>query len=637
MPCRHTGAVLRVFPLGLCLALLATLAIASHLCAQSNAKGDIVFRNTDPSVAYVGSKACAAPGCHEDIGRDYPATPMGHSMAPANSPAELARVTQPATVFNEKNKRYYQVYQDGGNLYQSVYELDKKGHKVYKVSHKLDYVVGSALTGYSYLFRVGPWMFQAPLSYYSHSEQWELSPGYNADDIGFTRSIGTGCLVCHNGQPEPEPKRDGKYKEPPFRFGELAISCEICHGPGDLHVRELRAKSGRQRVPQEVDSSIVNPAKLSPRLADDLCRGCHQSGDAVVLLPGKGYLDYRPGAPLSQTWAFLKRPLKEEQRAEANRLETLAPVRGSLETPLWWKNSSLELSKCYQASHGRLTCISCHSIHHAPKPEDKTAYYRSRCLSCHDESSCKPALVNRARAQEGDDCIGCHMEKRPVAGISHSNDTKHRIVRYAGQPLPDFAFERPKPDLPGLLWLNRPDGETGEPLPAITQLEAYWTVARKDSSLAPYVFRKLDELSESAPNDPVVLTCLGAVALSEKKDNVKAVAYYSHALKLGSDEPTTYLNLASALENLERHQEAEAVLERGIAAYPYSGQLVARLAQQYFHDGQTWRASVVVHQYRKLFPEDPTVREVLKEIESSGNAGEFSVLPNWNAPVGPPK
>jgi len=229
------------------------------------------------------------------------------------------------------------------------------------------------------------------------------------------------------------------------------------------------------------------------------------------------------------------------------------------------------------------------------------------------------------------------MEKRPVAGIAHSNDTKHRIVRYAGQPLPDVAFEQPKPDLPGLLWLNRPGGETREPLPAITQLEAYWTVARKDSSLATYVFRKLDELSESTPNDPVVLTCLGAVALSEKKDNLKAAGYYSRALKLGSEEPTTYLNLASALENLERHQEAEAVLERGIAAYPYSGQLVARLAQQYFHDGQTWRASVVVHQYRKLFPEDPRVREALKEIENSGSAGELSDPRSWNAPVGPPQ
>jgi predicted Zn-dependent protease len=151
------------------------------------------------------------------------------------------------------------------------------------------------------------------------------------------------------------------------------------------------------------------------------------------------------------------------------------------------------------------------------------------------------------------------------------------------------------------------------------------------------VFRKLDELSSSAPNDPVVLTCLGAMALTEKKDNAKAFDYFSHALKLGSEEPTTYLNLAVALENLGRHQEAEAVLERGVAAYPCSGLLVARLAQQYFSDGQTWRASVVVHQYSKVFPEDAMVREALKQMEGTGNAAGFSTLPNRNGAVGPPK
>jgi hypothetical protein len=631
---RHTSTLLRAFSLDLCLALLAMLWSAPQLRAQNNANGDTVFRNVDPSVGYVGSKACAAPGCHEDIGRNYPATPMGHSMAPANTPAELGRVTQPVTVFNAKNNRYYQVYQDGANLYQSAYELDKKGRKEYSVTHKLDYVVGSALTGYSYLFRIGPWIFQAPLSYYSHSGQWELSPGYNSDDIGFTRPIGTGCLLCHNGQPVAEPKRDGMYKEPPFRFGELAIGCETCHGPGELHVREMQTKKDHPLGAQEVDSSIVNPAKLSSRLADDLCRKCHQSGDAVVFLPGKDYLDYRPGTPLSQTMIFLKRPVKEQQRAEANRLETLPPVRGSLETPLWWKNSSLELSKCYQSSHGRLTCTSCHSIHHTPKPEDEPAYYRGKCLACHNERSCKLAVDSKERVQAVDNCTGCHMEKRPVAGIAHSNDTKHRIVGYSGQPLPDVAFEQPKADLPGMLWLNRPAGES---LPVRTQLEAYWVIASKDRSLVPYVFQKLDELSKSAPNDPVVLNCLGAVALSEKKDNVKAAAFFSRALKLGSEEPTTYLNLATALENLGDNHGAEAVLERGVGAYPHSGPLVASLAQQYFNNGQTWRALDVVRRYRKFFPEDPTVREALKQMERLGNDGGFSAAPSRNASVGPPK
>jgi hypothetical protein len=637
MPRCHTNALLWASLFGLCLALLAAIGFALPIIAQSNANGASVFRNIDPSVAFVGSKSCGAPGCHEDIGRSYPATPMGHSMAPSNTPAELERVPQPVTIFNPKNNRYYQVYQDGGNLYQSVYELDKKGRKVYNVAHKMDYVVGSALTGYSYIFRVGSWMFQAPLSYYSHAGQWELSPGYNVDDIGFIRQIGVGCLVCHNGQPDPVAKRDGMYKDPPFRFGELAISCEVCHGAGELHVREMATKQGRKLGPQEVDTSIVNPAKLSPRLADDLCRDCHQSGDSVVLLPGKTYLDYRPGMPLNQTWAFLKRPMNGQQRAEANRLESEAPVRGSLEIPLWWKNSSLELSKCYQASHGRLTCISCHSIHDVPKPQEKTAFYRGKCLACHNASSCKLALDNPARVQAADNCIDCHMEKRPVAGISHSNDTKHRIVRYVGQPLPEVAFEQPKPDLPGLLWMNRPTGVADSPLPPVTQLEAYWTVARKDPTLTPYVLRKLDELSKSAPNDPVVLGCLGAVTLSEKKDNAKAAGYFSHALKLGSEEPTTYLNLASATENLGRHQEAEAVLERGVAAYPYSGLLVARLAQQYFNDGQAWRARVLIQQYRKLFPEDPTVRDALKQFDSLGNAVDLAATPSRGTWAGPPK
>lgn len=637
MPRCHTDALPGAFLFSLCLSLLATLTILPRVSAQNSAAGPTVFRNIDASVAFVGSKSCGAPGCHEEIDRSYPTTPMGHSMAPANMPAELERVPQPVTVFNAKNSRYYQVYQDGGNLYQSVYELDKKGRKVYSAAHKLDYVVGSALTGYSYIFRVGSWMFQAPLSYYSHSGQWELSPGYNVDDIGFTRQIGVGCLVCHNGQPEPVAKRDGMYKEPPFRFAELAISCEVCHGAGELHVREMATKPSRQLGPQEVDSSIVNPAKLSPQLADDLCRDCHQSGDSVVLMPGKTYLDYRPGMPLNQTWAFLKRPMNEQQRAEANRLESQAPVRGSLETPLWWKNSSLELSKCYQASHGRLMCISCHSIHQVPKPEEKVAFYRGKCLACHTANSCKLAPENSARSQAADNCIDCHMEKRPVAGISHSNDTKHRIVRYPGQPLPEAAFQQPKPDLPGLLWMNRPTSPPVYPLPEVTQLEAYWTVARRDPSLAPYALRKLDELSKSAPNDPVVLSCLGAVTLSEKKDNAKAASYFSHALKQGAEEPTTYQNLASALENLGRHQEAEAVLERGIAAYPYSGALVARLAQQYFNDGQAWRAQVVIQQYRKLFPEDPAVRDALKQFDSQGNAVDPLAAPNRSPSIWPPK
>ena len=608
-----------MFTFILCVAVLAAFNSAEFSRAQGSA-GKTVFRNTDPSVPYVGSSTCVVIGCHEAIGRSYSPTPHGQSMAPANSLTELERVPRPVTVYNAKNTRYYEVYHDGANMFQAVYELDKKGRKSYYVAHKMDYVSGGENTGYSYIFRVGASLFQAPLSYYVNPGRWELSPGYSVDDPGFTRVITTSCLICHNGQPDPQAKLEGIFKDPPYRFNELGISCEACHGPGGLHVSEMQAHPGRLLQANEVDTSIVNPAKLSSRLADDVCRNCHQAGDAVILNHGKDYVDYRPGTPLSDTETIVKRSMTEKERAEANRLETQPPVRGSLEEPLWWKNSTMELSMCYQASRGKLGCGTCHSIHHTPKPENKTIAYRSACLSCHTVDSCKLKAAEEARVRSGDSCVECHMEKRPIAGIAHNHDTKHRIVRYPGQPLPEVAFEAPKPDLPGLLWLNRPSPDAK--FPSQSQLEAYWTVARKDPGLWSYWQRKLNELSRTTPDDPLVMNYLGAIALVEKKDNAKAADYFSRALKLGSENSATYLNLATALHNMGQYREAESVLERGIAAYPNSGQLVARLAIDYSSDGQGWRARSIIKNYRKLFPEDTVVRDALKQIDGAENNPE---------------
>jgi hypothetical protein len=457
-------------------------------------------------------------------------------------------------------------------------------------------------------------MFQAPLSYYASSKTWELSPGYVADDPGFTRVMTTGCLVCHNGQPDPISKRDGAYKDPPFRFAETGISCEACHGPGALHVREMQSKKGRVLAPNEVDTSIVNPARLSPRLADDICRECHQAGDAVVLMPGKNYLDFRPGTALADTMAIVKRPIRAEQRAEADRLEANPPIRGSLEQPLWWKNSTLELSKCYQASHGRLTCSTCHSTHHAPKPGEEKAAYRAACLSCHKETSCTLKPDAPARVAAADYCVECHMEKRPVAGIAHSNDTKHRIVRFPGQPLPEVAFAQPAADLPGLLWMNRPPDSA--PLPDETQLDAYWTVARKDPGLWPLWLRKLNEMSTSARDNPVVLNYLGAFALAQKHDAAAAAADFDRALRSGSEEPSTFLNMAAALDSLGRGRDAESILERGVAAYPWNGALTAKLAVHCAANGQSSRAQSLIKQYQKVFPEDPLVRDASRQVDA---------------------
>jgi Tfp pilus assembly protein PilF len=206
--------------------------------------------------------------------------------------------------------------------------------------------------------------------------------------------------------------------------------------------------------------------------------------------------------------------------------------------------------------------------------------------------------------------------------VAHSNDTKHRIVRYPGQPLPDVAFEQPTVDLPGLLWVNRPENPPDARIPDVVQLQAYYTAARKDASLWPLWFRKLNELSKTQPDDATVLNSLGAVALAEKKDNAAAADYFQRALKQGSEDPTTFANLATALANLDRGQEAEQVLQRGAEAYPYNGPLTAQLARQYAIDGQAWRARKLVEQFRSVFPEDALLRAVQARLEAMSGGGQ---------------
>jgi len=342
---------------------------------------------------------------------------------------------------------------------------------------------------------------------------------------------------------------------------------------------------------------------------------CHQGAEARILQPGKSYLDFRPGTHLYETLAMFKRPVKEEQRAEANRLETLPPVRGSMETPLWWKNSSLQLSKCYQASQGRLTCITCHSIHHPPTHENQVAYFRAKCLACHADGDCKLPGEERRRQKPENDCVGCHMEKRAVAGIAHSSDTKHCIVRGPGQPLPEVAFRQPTPDMPGLLCLNKPVEKANDPVPSLTKLIAYLEIMKREPSLHDDYLDVLGQLSESAPDDPVVLVCLGMKALMEDKDYPRAAHYLSRALERGAEEPTTFLYLGQALSRNGQDIEALSAFQRGLSAYPYDLPLRAGVAMEYLRLHQTQRALEAMRRQLELFPEDALMRDMMKKIE----------------------
>ena len=238
---------------------------------------------------------------------------------------------------------------------------------MFQNAHRIDFVVGSGVNGSSYIVRRGDWLFQAPLSFYSRTQSWDLSPGYEQKDLGFSRPIVAICTACHSGRPQVVPNRDGMYRDPPFL--ELGIGCENCHGPGQVHV----AASGK--------GGIVNPAKLPASLAEDICLRCHQDGDARVLQPGKQDADFRPGTPLQHTVAIFKIPLQRDAAPDSSDL---------LE-----HHFAMKLSKCYLGSGGGLSCLSCHNPHSIPTRDTAASWYREKCLACHAESACSLPLLSR--------------------------------------------------------------------------------------------------------------------------------------------------------------------------------------------------------------------------------------------------
>ena len=162
---------------------------------------------------------------------------------------------------------------------------------------------------------------------------WALSPGYEFGDYGFNRPILPACIACHSGMPSTIVGRNGHFLDPPFQ--ELAIGCENCHGPGAAHVVEMAVT---QSASDSGDHSIVNPAKLTPWLADNICMSCHQTGDGRVLKPGKNHRDFRPGTPLDDTLSILIVPPKRDAPPQSDLLQHYF---------------SMILSKCYRSSGGR--------------------------------------------------------------------------------------------------------------------------------------------------------------------------------------------------------------------------------------------------------------------------------------------
>jgi hypothetical protein len=533
---------------------------------------------------YVGSRVCAS--CHRDIYSEYMRTDMGRSMSEI-TPALLEQLHIPAKYFDQKLNRHYEVYARDGKLYQSEFEVDPSGKEKFRDTHQIHWVVGSGANSIGGIARRDDYLFEAPLTLYTKPMTWASSPGYEFADYSFSRPILEGCIFCHSGRANPVPGTNGQYSN--AAFSELAIGCENCHGPGARHVDNM--KSGRS-VSAE-NPAIVNPARLSPELANNVCMQCHEFGDDRVLQPGKSYQDIRPGVPLDNTLAIMMVPPDRQSPPQSDHLQHYY---------------SMTLSKCYRASGGRLRCITCHDPHVQTASEQAPAFYNKRCLTCHTEQSCR--LSQPARQQEKDNCIGCHMQKRDVKFIAHTSLTNHRIVARPDEPFPDVMFQQTTTGLADLIHLDPAPGKEDVPPSLPTLLQAYSELASYNARYVTPYCRVLDQLQGTDPDNVLVLGALGSKDLKDGK-LADAVDHLQRSLALDPKQAAVRGLLSEALAKLGRSDEALAEQQRAVTQDPYNPTLQRSLVLLLIHRKQYGDAQAAMKHYLEIFPQDAVMRQML--------------------------
>lgn len=486
--------------------------------------------------------------CHPKEVAGYAVTQMAHSLArPGREPD--AKFTHAAS------KTGFWVETKDSHMVQGLERDGVKGQ------YDVVYAIGSGAHAFAYIIDLGGHLFQSPIGYFP-GRGWAMSPGYEESRApDFNRPVSTDCLFCHSGRARPVSGTYNAYQDPPFEAE--AITCERCHGPVEAHLKN------------PAPGSIVNPASLPQRARDSVCEQCHLNGEERIPNPGKQLSDFHAGENLEDVFSVYVDQASLDP-AGPNPLKVVSQVQ------------QLALSRCARESHGKMWCGTCHDPHE--QPPDPKNYFRARCLSCHGA-----ALLAR-HPKPSDDCIGCHMPRRPVSDGAHTVFTDHHIRR---RPEPAGAESSPARPRALAAW-HTPAGPLAERNLGLANVKLGERI--ESISLVNDGLQLLMSCWDSFPDDPALLTGLGEAAMTAGH-GADAASVFERAIQLEPNVALHYLHAGLAWKTAHDDAKATRYLEKAAELDPLIEQPYLELVSIYSDDHDLVNLRRTTERYLKAFPQ----------------------------------
>lgn len=536
-------------------------------------------------VGYVGSDACGE--CHRELLESYRQHPMSVSTRAIGLAEfeELATATSQGHGPKVKGKqRFYEVAFDGTVMTHREKMNDSHGEPIFEQSVPMDYVVGSGRRAKAFVYHRGSKLLMSPLNLYANGSAWDVAPGYQADDPRrFDRRVTDECVMCHSGRVSRLAGLSDLFEKPAFH--EMSIGCENCHGPGEKHIDARRSDPNRSAE----GDPIVNPARLDYERAESICQQCHLQAAARVVRAGRSVFDFKPGMRFEDVWTVL---------------DAGAGVDADGQTRSVNHVPQMQSSRCFKESDGKLGCTSCHDPHRVPSVDERSGFYRARCLKCHEPESCSAPVPDREA--KADSCYVCHMPARESNNVSHVTQTDHRIIRKLSKSL-DATTEPPDQ----LTFFAGADQRLA-PLERdrAIGIGAWIHLSKKnrrpDRSLAKF----LDGLLQQSPDDGALLVVLGSMA-AEGQRGALAIDYYERARRFSTVSEMSLNGLLGLYSGAQRWPEALDAADRLLAIDPGHARVHAMRADVLFALGKRDEAITAAERALEF---DPTLIEVRRGL-----------------------